>query len=151
MVPQHLKSGLPVLIVSFVVAFVALLAGARLVQPDLEPAANGAPGEQEPGPGPGGPAGTRAEVAARSLQFSPRVITVAANTEVTVAFRNEDAGVLHNISVYRDRSASQSLFMGELFPGVGTRDYVFPSPAPGSYFFRCDVHPDTMTGTFTTQ
>ena len=28
-----------------------------------------------------------------------------------------------------------------------TRRYEFTSPAPGTYFFRCDPHPDDMTGT----
>jgi hypothetical protein len=27
-------------------------------------------------------------------------------------------------------------------------DTVFDVPAAGNYFFRCDVHPQTMTGTF---
>jgi hypothetical protein len=28
-------------------------------------------------------------------------------------------------------------------------DTVFTTPAAGNYFFRCDVHPTSMTGTFT--
>jgi len=39
----------------------------------------------------------------------------------------------------------------ELQVGTGPRqvEYGFVAPtAPGNYFFRCDVHPDQMTGTF---
>ena len=151
MVPRQLKYGLPLVLVAFAVSFAALLAGARLVQPESAPAADGAPDNGGPGDGAGGPAPARVEIVARSLQFSPRAVTVAANAEVTIVFRNEDAGVLHNVAVYRDRTAAQSIFVGELFPGVATREYVFASPQAGSYFFRCDVHPDTMTGTFSTQ
>ena len=43
------------------------------------------------------------------------------------------------------RSASQRLFEGEIFSS-GTRVYDVPALAAGTYFFRCDVHPD-MTGT----
>jgi plastocyanin len=33
--------------------------------------------------------------------------------------------------------------------GPTTTTYTFTAPStPGSYFFRCDVHPTQMTGTF---
>jgi plastocyanin len=31
--------------------------------------------------------------------------------------------------------------------GRKTIDYTFTSPGPGTYYFRCDAHPD-MNGTF---
>jgi plastocyanin len=31
---------------------------------------------------------------------------------------------------------------------VSTTTYTFEAPDPGEYFFRCDVHPVDMTGTF---
>jgi plastocyanin len=35
---------------------------------------------------------------------------------------------------------------------VATEDVAFNAPStPGSYYFRCDVHPDTMDGTFSVQ
>jgi plastocyanin len=72
--------------------------------------------------------------------------------EVTVTLDNQDAGVLHNVAFYTDRSASSAIHVGELITGVATEDVVFTAPStPGSYFFRCDVHPDTMTGAFNVQ
>jgi hypothetical protein len=57
--------------------------------------------------------------------------------------------VIHNLAFYTSKSASQVIHKGEPFPGIASRDETFTAPStPGSYFFRCDVHPDTMTGTF---
>jgi hypothetical protein len=112
------------------------------------------PPPQQPGAGgPGGPAapappGTL-QITAVNTTFSPRSLSAPANTSVTVRMDNRDVGVLHNFAVYRTSQATQSFFVGPLHTGPGTIDYMFTTPAPGSYFFRCDVHPDVMTGTFT--
>jgi plastocyanin len=91
-------------------------------------------------------------ISARNLQFDKSTLTAAPNTRITVQFTNNDAGILHNIGFYRNRQATQRLTsdsVGELFAGVATRELSFTTPGAGSYFFRCDVHPDTMIGTFT--
>ena len=49
------------------------------------------------------------------------------------------------MAIFTDSSASQSLYQGEIFSSA-TKVYDVPALAAGSYFFRCDVHPD-MTGT----
>lgn len=88
------------------------------------------------------------DLAAINLLFNQDTLVVSAGTEVTIVFDNQDAGVLHNIAVYTDNSTSEVIFQGEIFPGPETRDETFTAPAaPGNYFFRCDVHPDTMSGT----
>ena len=61
-----------------------------------------------------------------------------------LTFDNQD-GAPHNVAIYTDSSASQAMFQGEIFSGA-TRVYQVPALAAGTYFFRCDVHPD-MTGT----
>jgi hypothetical protein len=40
------------------------------------------------------------------------------------------------------------LFVGEVFSGPDVVTYEVPALDAGTYFFRCDVHPTTMTGTF---
>ena len=70
-----------------------------------------------------------------------------------MTFDNQDAGVLHNIDFYTDQSAAERLFTDpskmEIFPGADQRQLKFTAPTiPGNYFFKCDVHPDTMTGAF---
>lgn len=84
---------------------------------------------------------------AEDIQFDTDTLDVSAGQEVTVTFDNRDAGVMHNFSVYEDSSAATALFQGDLITGADTTTYTFEAPQPGTYFFRCDVHPDQMTGT----
>jgi plastocyanin len=107
-----------------------------------------APPPPPPTGGPGGPGGaTTLQITASNLQWNPRALTAPPETAVTVRMNNQDA-VVHNFSVYRTNQGSGQIFMGELHTGPGIKDYTFTTPGPGSYFFRCDVHPDTMTGSF---
>jgi plastocyanin len=86
-------------------------------------------------------------VVARGLKFDTKTIVVPASTEVSIEFENRDAGTVHNISVYRDSSAKEKMYAGELFRGSETRTYTFASPDAGTYYFKCDAHPD-MNGAF---
>jgi len=73
---------------------------------------------------------------------------------VTVHFTNSDSGLPHSFSVYTDSSASQPAAPGStgtICTGPCSNDVSFQAPAPGSYFFRCDVHPAQMTGQFVVQ
>jgi plastocyanin len=88
-------------------------------------------------------------LSAQNIAFNLSTISVAAGSEVTVVFENLDSGIPHNFAVYTDSSATTIIFQGALVVGVATTTYTFGAPmTPGSYFFRCDVHPTQMTGTF---
>jgi plastocyanin/uncharacterized membrane protein len=78
--------------------------------------------------------------------FVPASLTVSAGEPLVMAFENEDQGVPHNVAVYADDSAAQSLFVGDLVEGATTVTYDVPALQPGEYYFRCDVHPQ-MNGT----
>jgi plastocyanin len=66
-----------------------------------------------------------------------------------MTFINKDADVPHNFALYTDTTSSKMIFSGEIFKGVKTMTYTFTAPSiPGNYFFRCDVHPTVMFGTF---
>jgi len=78
--------------------------------------------------------------------FVPGSLRMPANEPVALAFDNEDGGVQHNVAIYRDDSAEESLFVGDLIAGPETVTYEVPPLDPGTYFFRCDVHPQ-MNGT----
>jgi plastocyanin len=83
-------------------------------------------------------------VSAENNEFDPPTITLTAGEATTVFFRNLDA-MPHNIAIYTDDSAAESLFVGETITDDAVT-YEIPALEPGKYFFRCDVHPD-MVGT----
>jgi mono/diheme cytochrome c family protein len=98
---------------------------------------------------------TTIEVVAQGVQFNTRTISAPANTSIRIRLDNQDAGVDHNIAFYQSATATTAPLVagsiGTTFPGVAVDDTVFTTPAAGSYFFRCDVHPTSMTGTFSVQ
>jgi len=68
---------------------------------------------------------------------------------VTVKFDNKDSGIPYNFAVYTNSEATTQIFRGEIITGPKTTTYTFTAPCtPGSYWFRCDVHPTIMYGTF---
>jgi hypothetical protein len=113
--------------------------------PPAPPPAAGGSGGGAPSGG-GGPI----LITASNLLWNTRTLSAPANSPVVVRLNNQDAGVLHNFSLYTNSQATGRIFVStDYVTGPGTRDYSFTTPAAGSYFFRCDVHPDAMTGTFT--
>ncbi len=66
-----------------------------------------------------------------------------------MTFINKDAAVPHNFALYSDSTSAKKIFSGTIINGPATVTYTFTAPAvPGKYFFRCDVHPTVMFGTF---
>ncbi len=98
---------------------------------------------------------TELEIAAPSgaaaSGFDKTCLAVGANTDFSVVFANDDPQVPHNWSLYID-SAAQARPEGapedfELITGPAETTYDVPALDPGDYFYRCDAHPTTMTGT----
>jgi plastocyanin len=85
-------------------------------------------------------------IVAKDMQFVTKDVRVPAGKAFQLTFTNND-GAPHNVAIYTDSSASTNLFRGEIFAG-GTKVAEVPALAAGTYFFRCDVHPD-MQGTIT--
>ncbi len=101
--------------------------------------------------GGGAPANTltHVTVTAKNVAFDTKKITVAADKQVTIHFVNQDpSSVQHNIAVYDSPKAAKTIYKGKVIPGGSDIDYTFKTPKPGTYFFRCDIHPTSMTGTF---
>lgn len=90
--------------------------------------------------------GAEFHVTGENIEFVEDTLQVPADDPFELAFENLDAGVPHNVAIYSDDSASDALFVGEIFNGVETRTYEVPALPQGEWFFRCDVHPQ-MTGT----
>jgi plastocyanin len=87
-------------------------------------------------------------IAAQNLAFDTNTLTFTADTPSTLTFQNNDAGIMHNVAIYTDASASKELFRGDPITGPDSVEYKIPGLPEGSYFFRCDIHP-TMNGTVT--
>jgi plastocyanin len=83
-------------------------------------------------------------IAARDLAFSTDTLSAPPDTPFQIAFDNQESAP-HNIAIYRDASTAEKLFGSDPFGGPAVVVYDVPALASGSYFFRCDVHPD-MSG-----
>ena len=125
------------LIATLALATVALAAAACGSTSAAPPAAPAAPAD------PSAPA-----ISADQLRFDQAAVTVPAGEPFQLSITNKESAP-HNVAIYTDSSASQSVFQGEIFSSA-TRVYDVPALAAGDYFFRCDVHPD-MTGTITAE
>jgi plastocyanin len=78
-------------------------------------------------------------VTARKIRFEQTELTVDAGAQVTLTFDNQDS-VSHNIDI-------EGVAKTDIFAGPGQRTVTFTAPTPGSYPYRCDVHPGAMRGT----
>jgi hypothetical protein len=114
----------------------------------------------EPGGEPGGPPPETCEPDGSDLRiaappgadvdgFDTECLAVPAEEPFTVEFVNDDV-VPHNWALYGDPSAAEHLGGGTvdepIAPGDTTTYEVDPVD-PAEYFYRCDFHPTTMTGT----
>jgi len=90
-------------------------------------------------------------LAARNIRFNTSTITVPAGAHVTMNFDNQES-VPHNFALYENSQAQNAIFKGEVITGPRIIVYTFDAPEePGTYFFRCDIHPRGMTGQFVTE
>ncbi|MBI2238184.1 MAG: cupredoxin domain-containing protein [Actinobacteria bacterium] len=131
------------------VAGVALLAGGIALAaagPKEEPAAGGEGGG-------GGQAGPLAPIVAVSASsgavangFDQTKLSAPAGTAFVIRFDNQDTGVPHNVGVYRDEGYAQPIAKGDIITGPARSDLAVDAVPAGTYYFRCDVHPTTMTG-----
>jgi plastocyanin len=86
-------------------------------------------------------------IAADDGAFSTRTLSAPADEPFQIAFDNQESAP-HNVAIYGDDSATENVFGSDPFSGPAVVTYDVPALDPGSYFFRCDVHPD-MAGELT--
>jgi plastocyanin len=89
------------------------------------------------------PAASDVTIDAKGLAFVEKEVMVPAGRQFAMFFRNLDDAP-HNVAIYSDSSLAKSLFVGETITDA-TKLYTVPALEPGTYFFRCDLHP-AMTG-----
>jgi plastocyanin len=93
------------------------------------------------------PNGTALTITAFDSKFDKDCLAAPANQAFTIEFSNLDRGIPHNVAIYQDESASKTFFKGDLLDGPGKTTYSVPGLPAGTFFFRCDPHPE-MHGTF---
>jgi plastocyanin len=132
-------------------SMVAAVTGIAMVAGGLAVVA--APLEEEgEGGGPGGEVvvAIAAPEGAATTGFSTDALSVPSDVPFTLAFDNADPAVPHNVVIYDGPDAeAPQLFRGEIITGPATVDYAVEPLAEGEFFFNCEVHPTTMTGTMT--
>lgn len=90
-------------------------------------------------------------VIATDNKFDKTQIDAPANTAFTVTFTN-NGKVKHNLHFY-DKQGGKTLADGAgsdsaFIDGGKGETLNFTTPGPGTYYFECDLHPDTMNGKF---
>jgi len=121
---------------------VAAAIGERTIEHTVE---HDSEGGTEHGAGP--PA---AEISAKDIAFDKTELHLTSGADVKLTFVNHDVGLGHNVAIYRTEDFKEPVYAGEVFPGDATRTYEFKAPGPGTYYFRCDVHP-SMKGKVTVE
>jgi plastocyanin len=135
-----------VLIVTFVGAFAA-------TRSDDED--GGEPTASEPPAGSPAPDGSTLAVSLGDNFFEPGEYVVAAGASVTFDITN-DGSAIHNMRIAgadnEYDSDDDAVSDPEIVPGGQDAVVTWQSSdAPGEIDFRCDFHPDQMTGTITVQ
>lgn len=87
-----------------------------------------------------------ASLVAQSFVFDEACIAVPADTPFTINLDNRDRDAPHNVSIWA-QGEKEALFAGATISGPGQITYDVHALRKGTYEFRCDVHPGTMTGT----
>ncbi len=104
------------------------------------PSPSPAPPTAPPAPTAPPPAGpVSLTILARGIRFQQTELTVDAGAQVTLTFDNQDAAS-HNVDIV-------GVARTDIFAGPGQATITFTAPPPGTYAYRCDVHPGAMQGT----
>lgn len=97
-----------------------------------------------------GEAAEALRIVGRNLRFDVEELTAASGAPFTIVFENEDRGIPHNLAVYRSGPpAEDQIAATELENGPVSQTLEVPALEPGRYFYQCDAHTATMTGTLT--
>lgn len=105
------------------------------------------------GPAPaagGGPAPAASNlVTATDNKFDKATLEAPPNTKVSFELKNAGK-VKHNLH-FLDKAGGKTLAdgaEGKIIDGGASDTVSFTTPGVGSYYFQCDLHPDTMKGAF---
>jgi plastocyanin len=98
-----------------------------------------------PGTGTATAVGGEVAICADDLVFDADTIEAPAGEEFTITLTNAESQP-HNVSLYTEEGGEE-IVTGEVITGPdATTQVVVPALDAGTYYFRCDVHPE-MEGT----
>jgi plastocyanin len=80
-------------------------------------------------------------ISSDNLAWDRDELRVPAGKAFQLVYENRE-GPPHNVAIYTDESAKTPVFVGDIISGPRTVTYQVPAIAAGTYFFRCDVHPE---------
>jgi plastocyanin len=139
----------------FAVAFVVLGLLQLGIIPPTGPATAGGPGASGAPAESGAPGGGEAppgslQVVAKDIAFDVKTLEVDSGKPFTIFFKNEDPpSVPHDVDI-RSSDGSQLVKDQPTINGGTSQAYQYDALQPGTYEFRCSVHPvPAMTGTLT--
>jgi cytochrome c oxidase subunit II len=100
-------------------------------------AASGCPEDTTPG-----------QLTAKNTAYDKECLAEPANKPFTLTFNNQDAGIPHNVVIFKGKDATgQQEFSSPLQPGPFSDKYQVKALPVGRYFYHCEAHPQAMTGT----
>jgi plastocyanin len=108
-------------------------------------APSSAPSEAPTASADGGSGGEVITLDAVGIQWVEKELSAPADAKFTIRFNNQDAGTPHNVEIKQNGG---SIFKGDIFNGVASKDYAVEPLAAGAYEYVCTVHPN-MVGTLT--
>jgi plastocyanin len=88
-------------------------------------------------------------IVAKGAKFIPTQLTALAGSSITITFDNQDAGIAHDLIVYTPSGAIAAQIPA--FAGVAQQLAMFTPGGGGNYFFKCSLHPLSMTGAINVQ
>jgi plastocyanin len=90
---------------------------------------------------------------AANAGFAEKTLSAPADTPLTIAFQNDDAGIPHNVQIFEGTDTTADPVFAPVdeaqVTGVATATYEVPALAAGTYTYNCYSHPATMVGTLT--
>lgn len=119
-----------------------VIIGIVLTQINFTTAATAHPGNSAPAA-----PSTSATLVAQNVAFVQHQLTVLDGAGFTIHFDNKDS-TTHNVGIY-NKKGGKELFKGSVITGPNSTDYNVKGLKPGTYYYQCDIHPLSMTGTLT--
>lgn len=83
---------------------------------------------------------------ARSTLFTTQLLAAPPERTLIFEFVNDDEGQRHSVAIYRTEIGGDPFFRIDPVAGKQTVRREFTTPQIGTYFYRCEIHPEAMRG-----